>query len=187
MLLAATLAASDKRATFVCSAILAVAALFFRWLDYGGAMGELTLLHYGMELAFLGWTTFVVLQNVLSSGRIHADRIFGAICVYLLIGVIWAVMYSMVSHVDPDSFEGAHSSLADERILNKRESFQRLLYYSYITLSTLGYGDIVPKSVQAQTLSWLEAVTGQLYLTILVARLVGLYITHEATHSQQKR
>ena len=87
-------------------------------------------------------------------------------CVYLLLGVVWQDFYVLLDIVVPGSF---NSSLLTEK---------DFLYFSFITLSTLGYGDITPVIGPARALAYTEALIGQLYLTILVARLVGLYIAY---------
>ena len=101
--------------------------------------------------------------------------IFGAICVYLLIGLCWALMYSALEHVQDDSFQIAHRtmtvSLKDGREVT---SYSQMVYFSFVTMTSLGYGDMTPRTPAAQTLTWMQAVLGQLYLTVLIARLVSV-------------
>jgi voltage-gated potassium channel Kch len=101
------------------------------------------------------------------------DLVYGSISVYLLIGVAWAYVYSALESTSPGSFHYAQqtSSLDTSPV-----PLSLVVYYSYVTLATLGYGDITPVTTPAQSLAVLEAITGQFYLTILVARLVGIFI-----------
>jgi hypothetical protein len=116
-----------------------------------------------------------ILGDVVHGGRISADKIYGAICVYLLVGFAWAFGYAIMELMDPGSFSGVvDTDRADVgRVLQMR-------YFSFATLTTLGYGDIVPRSPAARTLATLEAMMGQVYLAVLIARLVGLHIVHSS-------
>ena len=92
--------------------------------------------------------------------------IMGAICVYFLIGLIWADVFFILETLQPGSFQ----------IPPEQVGQATLDYFSYVTLTTLGYGDITPISAPARSLSLLEAMMGQLYLAVLIARLVGIHI-----------
>ena len=96
------------------------------------------------------------------------DVLYGAISVYLMIGLTWSVAYLLLENLYPGSFyiDAAHNP---DGYLNLSD----LLYYSYVTLTTLGYGDITLVTSQARSLAFLEAVCGVLYVAVLVARLVG--------------
>ena len=123
---------------------------------------------------FLAFVTLVIFGSVLSPGKVTRDKIAGAISVYLLLGMVWALLYIALAIARPGSFhlpEAVALGLGG----GSEHSF---FYFSFTTLTTLGYGDITPASPVSQTLAWLEAVVGQLYLAILVARLVGLHIVH---------
>lgn len=122
-----------------------------------------------------------MLQHILFSEADH-NTICGAICVYLLIGVVFALLFLSCLEVNPNSISFNHIIKND---VHERERLSQLIYFSMCTLTTLGYGDIVPIAKFSRTLAWLEAMTGQLYLAILVARLVGLQIgTIQAKQAQ---
>jgi len=121
-------------------------------------------------LLFFLYVTLTVLALVLKGGKVTADKICGAASVYLLMGVTWMVGYTLVYAVDPGAFTG--SLLVDGTGAAVPSNF---FYYSFVTLTTLGYGDIQPVSVEARTLSILESVCGVLYIAILISRLVAMY------------
>ena len=120
--------------------------------------------------AFTGFLSVVILREVLRGGAVDVDKIFGAVCAYLLVGVCWAGIYSFVEQLRPGSL--ALPALAGGRPAGSRAEI--FLYFSFVTLATLGYGDITPMVATTRTLAWMEAVFGQFYIAVLVARLVGL-------------
>jgi hypothetical protein len=124
-------------------------------------------------IGFLLFTTVRILKHVLRDSEVTADKICGALCVYLLFGIIWASGYFLLEGLSPGSLAFASGGPDSIETL-----FSQCLYYSYVTLTTLGYGDISPVSQAAKSLAYVEALTGQLYLAVLVARLVALHIAH---------
>jgi len=120
-----------------------------------------------LSLAFYALVAGVVLRHVFLSERVSLDTLAGAACVYVLLGWIWWFAYTALENVYPGSFAGVAALDAGGRI--------DLLYFSFVTLTTLGYGDMTPTAPRAQSLAIVEAVTGVLFLAILIARLVALY------------
>jgi hypothetical protein len=112
----------------------------------------------------------VVLGQTLRAGPITFHRIQGAVAAYLLLGIIWAYAYALLAHLRPDAFSGSVSPADGPRAF---------FYFSFVTLTTVGYGDVLPVHPAARSLAMLEAVTGPLYLAILVARLVSLAVTSD--------
>jgi hypothetical protein len=110
----------------------------------------------------------VILGLTLRSGPITYHRLQGAVAAYLLLGIIWAFAYALVCVQDPQAFAGPVSPADGPRAF---------YYFSFVTLATLGYGDVLPVSPAARSLAILEAVTGTLYLAILLARMVALAVT----------
>ena len=133
------------------------------------------------SILFFGYILVVLFFGILRARKVNANLIFGSICIYMLIGLEWAFIYSLLESINPDSFTGnaAGFSEAGER---GEWLFLHFVYYSYTTLTTLGYGDIAPTTPPAQLISSLEAIAGQFYLAILVARLIGMYLV-EASKS----
>ena len=120
-----------------------------------------------IAFAFCLLSMIIVLGEVLFGKSVDANRVAGSVCVYLLLGLNWAFVYSFLYVVDPASFVG----LAE----NPGDDFLSLLYYSFVTLTTLGYGDISPGTPIARALAYLQAVSGVMYVAILVASLIGSF------------
>jgi hypothetical protein len=118
------------------------------------------------------WLTAVVLATVtsvrhaLGRGVVNAERILAALDAYLLAGLVFGVAYWMLDRIWPASFGGTLSGNFD---------LPHAIYFSFVTIATLGYGDVVPASEPARGLAIVEGLGGQMYLTVLVARLVSLY------------
>ncbi|MEE4360446.1 MAG: potassium channel family protein [Pseudomonadales bacterium] len=135
-----------------------------------GAVGRL----YG--LAFLAYVAWHVLHDVVMvNRRVNAHMIYGALCVYLLIGLTFAFAFSALESVVPGAIAGL-----DEGSEN-RTPLGEFTYFSFVSLTTLGFGDFYPVSPLARTLSYSEAIIGQIYLTVVLARLVALYVA-ESRH-----
>ena len=127
----------------------------------------LRYVHLVLMLGFFIWATWVAARQVLFTGTIDDNKIVGAICIYLLLGLIWAMMYLLIAEAVPDAFNGLQQA-------PWYDNFSELSYYSFVTLTTLGYGDISPNLPIPQFLSYMEAVVGVLYIAILVASLIGV-------------
>ena len=128
---------------------------------------------YGSILSLIGFLLVAIsftMKQVAIGSEINANRIVGAICVYLLLGVIWAMAYTLIDAVSPGSFAG-FSPMDD---LGWDSEW---LYFSFVTMTTLGYGDILPVSATARGLAYMQAVVGQFYIAVLVAGLVGAYVS----------
>jgi voltage-gated potassium channel len=110
----------------------------------------------------------MLLRTVLKNERVTWEKISAALCFYFLIGIIWAFFYYMIYNFHPESI----------RLAGNATDFSPFVYYSMITLTTVGYGDITPVSPFTRSLAFVEAIIGQFYLAVLVARLVGLHIVH---------
>jgi hypothetical protein len=111
-------------------------------------------------------TMAVALRHALGQGAVDRERIFAALDAYLLAGLLFGVSYYTLDRVWPSSFGGTTPGMLE---------LPRAIYFSFVTIATLGYGDVVPASPPAQGLAIVEGVSGQMYLAVLVARLVSLY------------
>ncbi len=133
-----------------------------------------TVFLYGSTLAILAFlflATGKAMRQIAIGNNLSTNRIVGAVCVYLMLGVIWALCYALLEAIVPGSFEGLseHAASASWN--------PDWVYFSFVTLTTLGYGDILPQTFSARTLSYFEAIVGQFYLAVLVAGLVGAYLS----------
>ena len=129
--------------------------------------------------AFFGTACWSLGKFVLVDGPVTSERISAAVSLYVLIGVLWAVAYAFLYTLDESSFSISAAHTGDIQGLEvsmRGPGFPLFLYYSFVTLTTLGYGDMTPASRPAMALSTAEALFGQIYLAVLIARLVGLYI-----------
>ncbi len=128
---------------------------------------------YGSFVALMGFLLIAIwctLRQIAIGTETSVNRIVGAVSLYLLLGVLWAATYALVEIADPGSFNGI--SVQDRQSFNSG-----WLYFSFVTMTTLGYGDIGPVSPIARVLAYMQAVFGQFYIAILVAGFVGAYIT----------
>lgn len=159
---------------------LALAAFLANVFTYLLPSRQAVLVSCLLDLSLLILVTTIILSHVVEEGRVDADRIFGAICGYLLIGLSWALIYGALDLVQPGSFDLGEPEAAPSEpghdLAPHFADMDPVLYYSLVTLSTLGYGDIVAVTRAARSLSALEAVVGQLYIAVVVARLIGLQI-----------
>ena len=120
------------------------------------------------HIPFYAYLIWVVKAYVFRPGDITYDRLHGAICIYILIGKMWTEAYVTVANLIPGAFKFAGPEPATQ--LERTSEFT---YYSFVTLTTLGYGDVTPIAPMARALSLLEAITGVMVMGILIARLMG--------------
>ena len=149
-----------------------------RWeMWIGSAMALLTMFFYIFEfvgvvlifsLLFYGFIIFELLRYIIRCKIVDSSILSASACVYLLLGLFWCYVYALLDYY----FPGSILPIVEIDIF---DNFSRYLYFSFVTLTTLGYGDITPSTKVAQNWVVLEAIIGQFYLTVLVARLVGLY------------
>jgi hypothetical protein len=118
-------------------------------------------------------TPFVIARDIIRSRQVTTESVFGAMCVYLLIGILFALLYGLSGAFTPAGFFGSAS-------LGTASNY---LFFSFMTLTTVGYGNLIPASAFGQSLSMLEAILGQVYVVILVARLVSLWGQYLPTRS----
>ena len=127
-------------------------------------------------ILFLVFTLISLLRAVVRAERITHDTIYGGLSVYLLMAIAWAAAYLLLVTIQPGAIV-----MDTARHPNHAMDWFDCVFYSFVTLTSLGYGDIVPMTAQARSLSVLEAVSGIMYVAVLIARLVGL---HSALKSQ---
>jgi Ion channel len=148
----------------VIFSLLAVASLSLSFLFPGATF---RCISFGMLLGCLIMAVTFTLGFVLSAGTVNVDHIFGAICAYILIAMIFATVYYLELLFNPGAFKGMDP--------NGKGPWAELFYFSMTTLSTVGYGDIVPGGRGARSICMLEELTATFYVAVLIARLTGLY------------
>ncbi len=181
VLLAMAYAASEKKRVLYAGLLILGPTLVVSWLVHVHPSTALVLANHLLVLLFLACIGFAILSSVMRNERVTLDKISAALCSYLILGVIWAYLFSLLELLLPGSFKGAAAVLGSgAEDIFQRSGFENALYFSFTTLTTLGYGDVTPVTRVAQNLCAMEAVLGQVYLTVLVARLVGLEISHSS-------
>jgi hypothetical protein len=156
------------RAAWWISLLSSLLAIGFTWITLpADSAGLLTSSHL-YRLAPLMILIGLILHRVMSAGPMNADRLYGTLCVFLLFGLVWANFYVLLGMVRPDSFRFAQDLPAGRDVF-----FREMIYYSYVTLLTVGYGDIVPVHPLARALSILESLTGILFTAVAISRMSG--------------
>jgi hypothetical protein len=156
------------RRTFIFPVAILFFSFFGAWLDNAG-FDQLYLL---LILSFFISTALRTAKQVLFTGDIDGNKILGAICLYLLMGLIWAVIYTLVELSFADSFTNTNATSQWFTL------FPDFIYFSFVTITTLGFGDVSPILPLSRFLVYLEAIVGQFYLAILVASLVGSHMSN---------
>jgi hypothetical protein len=179
VLLSAVIAVSKQKRVFVIALMLAIPALGGRWMNH---FRPVLVPPAFFLIAALVCTAFVVvnlLRSIFRASSVNVEVLCASISVYLMLGLMWAMAYWLVDQLTPG---GAFSFNPDvgRPSMNGFSGF----YFSFITLSTVGYGDIAPASRIARWLAAMEAMTGLLYVAVLIARLVGLYSSHKSPPSE---
>lgn len=185
VLLSAIFAVSKTRTTEIIALSFAIPAVVLQGLQTWLARDGLAIAGHILGILFLSYAVLLILKFLFAARRVSSDMICASLCLYLLLGVAWSIVYSLLHYLDPTSF--AFSFAEEGEIQIMRFGGERTIvaiYYSFVTMSTLGYGDIVPISSLARTCAALQAIVGQLYLVVLVARLVGLHIS-QSTASRE--
>lgn len=172
--IAAILVIAENRRLRLAAWIFGVPPLLIIWsrhtLTTGDAINSAILWGHGLTSIFLACTAIIVLRFVLTH-ELRADGVLGAVCAYVLIGAAAGQVCFIVESVRPGSYK--HTADLDANFAEHDARSALMMYYSFTTLTTTGYGDIVPNTPITRTFAWMEAATGQLYLAVLVAGLVS--------------
>jgi hypothetical protein len=159
---------------------LVVTNLAVQWLSFWRGGANFAVWDAAVSLVFCGALAVVVLVQVFREGPITAQRIQGAVAVYLLLGLGWAFAYTLVAIARPDAFV---LPAGTDGALDKDHTW-RFVYFSFVTLTTVGYGDITAAHPVARSLVLCEALVGQLFPAILLARLVSMEIYHRQSRNR---
>ena len=162
----------SKRSHVIVAAILVLPLIVSTWSIYFVEFTQMSLLTRIFGVLFFGYAVIIILQMIAGSTDITRETIFAAVVAYLLIALMWAFAYMILELLIPGSFSQPGESIRLETM--------RFEYFSFITITTLGYGDIAPLTNRASALALLEALVGQIYLVVLVAWLVGMYVSRKS-------
>jgi hypothetical protein len=163
-------AAKIHRALLLIAILLAIPALFHRILLSSTDRSSVSILSVLLSFVFDVLIVFVIFRHVFARERADSETIFGALCIYLLVGFSFASVYGMVAAFEPNAFYlDPHTNL---HIIPSRFDF---IYYSFATMTSLGAAGMTPVSPEVRSISVLEAILGVLYLAVLIARLMGAY------------
>jgi hypothetical protein len=172
VMLSGAMAVGWRRRTLIIAGLLVVPAVAGKWIDHFQPDAIPPAVSQVCGLIFVIFVTAKLLQFVLRAPQVTSEVLCAGISGYLLLGLMWSFAYMMVSRAFPDS-AFAFNSIPVKIPMTPFDAF----YFSFITLSTVGYGDVTPLFHGARTLAAAEAITGTLYVAVLIARLVALYST----------
>ncbi len=148
------------------SLVLAIVSFLANLFDFPVLpLFKLLILFLALFFFFCAW---VIIRSIFNQRQVTLDSIYGSVLAYLLIGISWALIFCCIELLAPDSF-----AFGSEKTLSERTG--ALLYFSFVTLTTLGYGDVLPITGLSRTVTYLEAITGIMYPATLIAMLVGKF------------
>jgi len=136
-----------------------------------------------LTAVFIGFLIWNVLHDLNRGHRPTSERIFGALCAYVFIGLLFALVFAHMQYRNEETFASSQQGLLEE-VAVESNLLPIFTYYSFVTLTTLGYGDITPVAEHARTLAWFEALIGQLYLAVMVAGFVAVHISENLTRKR---
>ena len=163
-------AVSDRRAQWITAVVLAIPAGVLNAVFALRPNPRIAVPTLIFSILFILFTLVSLLRAVVRAERVTHDTIYGALSVYLLMAIAWGATYLLLETLQPGAI-----FMDPARHPNHRMDWSDCVFYSFVTLTSLGYGDIVPMTAQARSLSILEAVSGIMYVAVLIARLVGLH------------
>lgn len=155
--------------------ILTTVTLAVRWGELLSGVSGLDVTALTLTVVWLSYALAIIVGHLFREREVEVDTILGAVVAYMLATVAFAMVYQIIEIVLPGSFSGLPDNIADDR----PELGNALMYFSFVCITTMGYGDIVPASDLTRPLAVMEGVVGQMYLAVMIARLVGLHITNE--------
>ena len=170
--LAAIFSISHKKRLRAFGVVLVLPTIVSLWATYFMVSDAVFIVGRIFGILFFGFAIVQILRFIFRAKDVTKDVIFAAIVVYLLIAMMWSFIYGLLEVLQPGSF-----SIPDAHIHESRRLF---MYFSFVTITTLGYGDITPLAERATSFAILEAFIGQIYLVVVVAWLVGMYVSRKS-------
>ncbi len=176
-LLATIYATSQNRRFFVAGIVLASSTFASAWLALLSGLLFPALASTLLGFLYFAYAALVILIHILRASTITLDELLAAVSTYLLLGIGGGFIFRFLELVDSGALVNT-TAVAPE--LSAVSPISAYIYYSFTCLTTLGFGDIVPATPAARVFSYLSAVIGQIFLTVLIARIVGLHISDSA-------
>lgn len=177
ILLSALYTLSRSPQLFRILLVLLIPILFANWTVSPVAYPRLSLFASAAVLAVMLVAIGEIFKHIIMARRISADIIFGSVAIYLLAGVFWALAYSLVNDIMPGMVIESVGKVTT--VQQRAELLPEFSYFSFITLTSVGYGDLTPIGAPARALAIVEGVFGQLYTAILIGKLVGMKVAQE--------
>lgn len=176
LILSAMYAIDGKQSILAVGMGLLIPLIYFDSLSFQHHSKPYMMIACGLSSLFTLFAIVVIMNKILAATRVNATLIFGALMVYLLAGILWGSFYFVDNLVSPGSFHGAGGlNFESVPFLALYEQQFNFLYYSFATLATLGMGDITPLSHLAKSLTAMEAMFGQLFIAVIIAKLVSAW------------
>ena len=159
--------------------IIAILTSVLRILSFFIDSEFIQLTGYAVAIVFFVLLVRLVLKHILNKGPVNFYRIQGSVAVFIIIGIIYALIYSLVEAWLP------HSFVFTEPVENSTLSFSQFLYFSFVTMTTLGYGDMIAMGPLSRSLVIFQGITGLLYPVIMIARLISMEVAHNTSHAKK--
>lgn len=175
---------SHRKSFLLISGFFAMLTFTALWIAFFSKSGFAAGVSLIAGYVFFFYNAIVILLALLSRQKISFDDLAGAVSAYLLLGLSGAFVFAFFDLISPNSIAASSSVVPEAQSPHGLESLVDYIYFSFTCLTTLGFGDLVPVTAPTRVFAYLEAVIGQIYLTILVARLVGLHLVGAAIKQQ---
>src|SRR6266568_5881568 len=181
VLISAVLAVASRGRTLTIALLLAIPAVAGRWINHFQPHLLPPVIFLVTGIGLVAFVVVNLLRFILRASSVNVEVLCASISAYLMLGLMWTMAYWLVDQLTPGGAFSFNTN-AGPRSINGFNAF----YFSFITLSTVGYGDITPVSTIARWLPAMEAMTGLLYVAVLIARLVSLYSAPGSTEHREK-
>jgi hypothetical protein len=172
MLCIAVVTVAKTRTTIIAAGLLGGTAIVLVYIKLVTNQDTVAMAKHLVTSLFMGYIAVLTLMHIFQTRQVTANTLCASLCVYVILALFWAQLYLLVQVIDPATFAVSHVTERPDEI----QKTTIAIYYSFVTVTTLGYGDVLPLTSVSRMLAVLEALIGQIYLVVLVARLVGLHI-----------
>lgn len=178
MLIAGVYTVSHNTHLFIIMCILAFTTISLEVASLTIENWQFHQYTYYAGITFFGFNACAILREVFHGTTVTLDKIYGAVAVYFLVGLTFSFIFAIIEFKHTGAFSNENI-----QIKNFFDIMPSFIYYSFVTLTTLGYGDITPITEAAKTASYLEACLGQIFMVVLMARLVGFHVAQQSSNN----